>query len=216
MLTFLFAVCAAFHSKWIGSLAERLVQEGNTVLFAYEEAIGFLISTMSYDKDGIRAAAVFNEMAAALHQQGRTCWQHLQTLYQQYGYYIGAQSYYIVKNYKQTDLLFDRLRNNGQYLTECGVYRITSVRDVTLGLDTGAADGKSSLPVDPSSQMLTFFFENGTTYTVRLSGTEPKCKWYLECVGESEAEARKLVQEMSQAIDQLLIQPQKYNLQAKG
>ena len=28
--------------------------------------------------------------------------------------------------------------------------------------------------------MLTFYFENGCTVTIRTSGTEPKIKWYSE------------------------------------
>jgi hypothetical protein len=58
---------------------------------------------------------------------------------------------------------------------------VASVRDATLGLDTGEADGKARLPATPDSQMITFRFVNGTTTTLRTSGTEPKLKYYVEC-----------------------------------
>ena len=37
-----------------------------------------------------------------------------------------------------------------------------------------------TLPVSPSSQMITFTFENGCVVTLRTSGTEPKIKYYTE------------------------------------
>ena len=36
------------------------------------------------------------------------------------------------------------------------------------------------LPVSKSSQMITFYFENGCVATLRTSGTEPKIKYYTE------------------------------------
>jgi phosphomannomutase len=42
------------------------------VLFAFEEAIGFMIGAMFKDKDGVAAAAVFAELAASLYAEGKT------------------------------------------------------------------------------------------------------------------------------------------------
>ena len=48
------------------------MDQGYTFLFAFEEAIGYLVGDMSLDKDGVRAAAVFAEMAATLRVGGKT------------------------------------------------------------------------------------------------------------------------------------------------
>lgn len=40
------------------------------VLFAFEEAIGFMIGPMFRDKDGIAAAAVMGELAAEAYARG--------------------------------------------------------------------------------------------------------------------------------------------------
>ena len=42
------------------------------MLFAFEEAIGFMLGPMYRDKDGVSAAAVFAEMAADLYAKGAT------------------------------------------------------------------------------------------------------------------------------------------------
>jgi len=50
------------------------------VLFAFEEAIGFMVGPYK-DKDGISAAAVFCEMAAEIYAQGATLQGTLAALY---------------------------------------------------------------------------------------------------------------------------------------
>ena len=69
--------------KWLGNVAKDLEAEGLEVLFAFEEAIGFMFGAVHKDKDGVAAAAVFTEMAAQIAAQhdGRTVAQHLDWLY---------------------------------------------------------------------------------------------------------------------------------------
>lgn len=46
--------------KWMGNVADELIQSGRVFLFAFEVEIGFLIGDISLDKDGVRTAPVFN------------------------------------------------------------------------------------------------------------------------------------------------------------
>lgn len=52
--------------KWMGSKAAELQAQGKHVLFAFEEAIGFMCGTAVLDKDGISAGIRVAEMAAFL------------------------------------------------------------------------------------------------------------------------------------------------------
>lgn len=54
------------------------------------------------------------------------------------------------------------------------------MRDLTTGYDSREPDKKAKLPASKSSQMVTFYFENGLDATIRTSGTEPKIKYYTE------------------------------------
>lgn len=67
--------------KWMGNRSYELLQQGHDVLFAYEEAIGFMFGTTVLDKDGISAAAVMAEFAAWLHSHGKTFSSQLEELY---------------------------------------------------------------------------------------------------------------------------------------
>lgn len=72
--------------------------------------------------------------------------------------------------------------SNQKYPTSLanGKYRIKGVRDLTTGFDSRQPDGKALLPASASSQMITFYFDNGLDATIRTSGTEPKIKYYTE------------------------------------
>lgn len=56
-----------------------------TVLFAFEEAIGFMFGAVGHDKDGVAAAAVFGELAADVYARGSTLVQHWAELQRRYG-----------------------------------------------------------------------------------------------------------------------------------
>jgi phosphoglucomutase len=54
------------------------------------------------------------------------------------------------------------------------------------------ADGKKEdITGLPSSDVLKFFLEDGSTLCIRPSGTEPKVKFYIEVKGEKEGLAEK-------------------------
>jgi len=214
--------------KWMGNRASQAVASGQTFLFAYEVEIGFLVGSMSLDKDGVRTAAVFYELYSALRRQGLTCFDKLKQLYAKYGFFSMRTSYFFCDPTSgMMDKIFNRLRawpqddnesipfNDKRYPASCGGVRVSSVRDVTFGLDTAQNDGRSLLPKDPSSHMITFRFENGCTATMRNSGTEPKLKYYVECSSlESKEAAQGLTEKMTQAIIDTFIQPNENQLQA--
>ena len=58
--------------KWIGNRAYEIEKEGNKVLLGYEEALGYMFTGVSYDKDGIVAACVFLAAVKAWKKQGWT------------------------------------------------------------------------------------------------------------------------------------------------
>ncbi|CAM9755587.1 unnamed protein product, partial [Ectocarpus sp. 8 AP-2014] len=55
--------------KWMGHRGQQLKAEGKTILFAYEEAIGFGPGDVVFEKDGLSSAALFAEMLVALRGQ---------------------------------------------------------------------------------------------------------------------------------------------------
>jgi len=66
----------------MGNRAYDLMQSGKTVLFAFEEAIGFMCGTLVLDKDGVGAAVKMGELIVQLNQQGLTINDKLNEIYE--------------------------------------------------------------------------------------------------------------------------------------
>jgi len=197
------------------------MNEGYRFLFAFEEAIGFMVGDVCLDKDGIRGLVVFAELASQLKDEGRTLAQYLESLYAKYGYFATNNRYFFCyEPSKQVEIFEKHLRcraspsEPANYPKKFGRFAVKNVRDLTTGFDSCQSDNKAILPVSTSSQMITFYFENGCVLTLRGSGTEPKLKYYAELSG-SDGEA--VTKELAELIDAVVAEgllPEKYGLVA--
>ncbi|KTF93130.1 hypothetical protein cypCar_00033049 [Cyprinus carpio] len=132
--------------KWMGNRAKELLDQGKTVLFAFEEAIGYMCSPAVLDKDGVSAAAIAGEFVSYLASKNRTLSHQLRSIYEEYGYHISKNSYFICHDQDTIKRLFERLRNydgKNSYPKECGGFAITAVRDLTTGYDSNQPDNKA-------------------------------------------------------------------------
>lgn len=192
--------------KWMGNRSCELMAEGKTVLFAFEEAIGFMCGTTVLDKDGVSAAMKMAELAAYLQDtQGMTLTEKLRNIFEVYGLHISRNSYYICHHQPTIKSMFERLRNfSGKpdtYPETCGQFPVKYVRDLTTGYDNSQPDNRAILPSSASSQMITFTFENGCVATLRTSGTEPKIKYYTEyCAHPEQSDSEAVVAELEKLV----------------
>ncbi|XP_034255571.1 phosphoglucomutase-2 [Thrips palmi] len=204
--------------KWMGNRTCELMSKGKEVLFAFEEAIGFMCGTSVVDKDGVSAGVHIAELAAYLKEEGKTLNDQLNEVYNQYGFHLCKNSYYICHKPEVTKKIFERLRNTANapktYPTGLleGKYKVKSVVDLTVGFDSSRPDGQPLLPTSASSQMITFSFENGLVVTLRTSGTEPKIKYYSELVADrslkDSAAVSAILEEMISAVIDEYLQPE--------
>lgn len=164
--------------KWLGNAAKDLTEKGKRVHFAYEEALGYMFPDIVYDKDGIAAAMSF---LYACRSWGSP-WAKLQELYQKYGFFVTANTYWRSPSVQKTQLAFEGLRGCEQpFPSHVSQRRVKRWRDLTTGYDSAMKNNIPDLPVSKSSQMITCWLEGSTTddgirLTVRASGTEPKIK----------------------------------------
>ncbi|KAJ9081484.1 hypothetical protein DSO57_1014031 [Entomophthora muscae] len=179
--------------KWLGNRAITLENNQTVkIIFAYEEAIGFMVEDIVRDKDGISAMMTFVELASQLSENSLSVYQHLLSLYARYGLYVNANSYYICHDPKITAALFHSIRYGQEgnstlnFPTSIGPYKVLRVRDLTIGYDSASKlpNHAPDLPVSLGTQMITFQLScpDGLPLeiTIRTSGTEPKIKYYSE------------------------------------
>ncbi|XP_076667770.1 phosphoglucomutase 2 isoform X2 [Andrena cerasifolii] len=204
--------------KWMGNRTVELNRADKTVIFAYEEAIGFMCNSNALDKDGISAGMHVAELSAYLETMGLTLRDKLDEIYALYGHHISKNSYWICHEPDVIKSIFERLRSYtgkpNTYPTSIlnGKYPIVGVRDLTTGYDNTKPENKAVLPVSKSSEMITFTFKNGLVVTLRTSGTEPKIKYYSElCAPPEEQDVKVLkntLDEMVLAIVVEFLQPE--------
>uniref|UniRef100_A0A7S1MRS5 Phosphomannomutase-like protein n=1 Tax=Neobodo designis TaxID=312471 RepID=A0A7S1MRS5_NEODS len=196
--------------KWMGSIGGAAEDdEDRRIIFAFEQAIGFMCGNRVRDKDGVTALAVAVQMAAVLATQGKTLLQQLQALYAEFGAHVCSESYVTSKDPKRTMAMFDAIKGRDTktgYPDAIGGIRVENVRDLreSSPIDTRQPDGKPTLPLS-SAPMVTFYLEGGAVLTVRGSGTEPKIKWYCEAIAADVAAGQKLVDKIVDgAINEIL------------
>lgn len=174
--------------KWLGNRALQLENENYYVPFAYEEAIGYMFSSVVHDKDGIAAAVVFLQAYSKWRQSGIEPLQILKQASEKYGHFKEFNGYYTVPDTSLTKKVFDTIRSiESPYPTKLGTkFKIEKFRDLTTGYQSDTPDHIPLLATDPNSQMITcemVLVEQPTSrvrFTIRGSGTEPKLKVYIE------------------------------------
>ena len=149
------------------------------LVFGYEEALGYCVAPSTVrDKDGITAALVVAELAAALKAQGRTLLDALDDLARSHGVHATDQLSLRVADLTLIDRAMASLRSAPP--ASLGGH------DVVEALDL--AEGSPDLP--PTDGLL-YRTAGGARVVVRPSGTEPKLKCYLEVVVEGELPAAR-------------------------
>lgn len=97
--------------KWMGNKSYELLKQDKKVIFAFEEAIGFMCGSEVLDKDGINAAVNLCTMATYLYHHSLTLSQQLKEIYEEYGYHLSHNSYFICRDADKIKKIFERLRN---------------------------------------------------------------------------------------------------------
>ena len=180
--------------KWImGALARA---PGRRLLLGYEEALGYAPSEVVRDKDGISAALVIAQLAAAEKAAGRTLQDRLDDLAERFGAYATGQLTLEGESAEGTGRL--RAAPPSSLLGR----PLDCVDDVAAGVRRHRGGREEPLDL-PRADVLVLRAE-GLRVVVRPSGTEPKLKIYLEAVARTRAEARELLDRLSGEISEVM------------
>ena len=156
--------------KWIAARAIALAREGCEFVFGYEEALGYCVGDVVYDKDGVSAALLVAELAAVLRERGETLLGALDAIAARWGVYESAQV----------------------SLTRKGASGVEAIRAMMASLRASPPTHLDGDPVVavvdyqaagrglPSSDVIALELASGGRVIARPSGTEPKVKFYFD------------------------------------
>ena len=177
--------------KFIAEKIQEFEEKHNhTYMMGFEESFGYLIKPFVRDKDAIQAVLVVAELAAYYRSRGLTLADGIEEIYKEYGYYAEktiSVTLSGVDGAEQIKSIMAKFRNNAP--KEWNATAITVVEDFKAQTAT-VADGTVTNLTTPPSDVLKYTLADGSWIAVRPSGTEPKIKFYIAVVGESNEDSQ--------------------------
>jgi phosphoglucomutase len=188
--------------KFIGEKIKEYKQTGEYKFqFGYEESYGYLIGDFVRDKDAIQAALFVTEVAAYYKNQGKSLYDALLEIFEEYGYFKESLESLTLKGKdgaEQIAKILEDFRENPP--KEVAGKTIVAVEDYKTSIRKEFSNGKLSPISLPKSNVLKYFLEDGSWFCVRPSGTEPKCKFYFSVVDQSLKDSEEKVNRLQTAV----------------
>ena len=177
--------------KFIAEKIQEFEEKHNhTYMMGFEESFGYLIKPFVRDKDAIQAVLVVAELAAYYRSRGLTLADGIEEIYKEYGYFAEktiSVTLSGVDGAEQIKAIMAKFRDNAP--KEFNATAISATEDFKAQTST-AADGTVTALTTPPSDVLKYTLADGSWIAVRPSGTEPKIKFYIAVVGDSNEDAQ--------------------------
>ena len=190
--------------KYIGEKIREFRESGDKkYLFGFEESYGYLAGEFVRDKDAVIASMLIAEMTLYYKEQGMSLYEALIKLYEKYGFYKETLISIELEGKEGQEKIascIDALRNSPIESVE-GV-KISTKLDYKLSLEE--SNGVKSEIKLPKSNVLKYILEDGSSFVVRPSGTEPKMKIYLAVKGSSLENAESEIERFKSKVMEII------------
>ncbi len=192
--------------KYIGSKITAYEQTGeHTFLLGYEESYGYLVSPIVRDKDAVQTCLVIAEMTAFHKRRGKTLWTVLHELYQRFGYYAELEASTALDEGSAQAEVKSLMAGFRQTAPDVRQLQLVAVEDYLSSARVEmTAQGRpkgETIKLDlPKSNVLKYWYHDGSWLAVRPSGTEPKIKFYYAARGNEASECKAKIADMQEAV----------------
>ena len=179
--------------KYIGDTITRY-QGTKDFMFAVEESYGCALSPIVRDKDSLQAALIITEMACLYKNKGYTLVDHLNKLYDAYGFYFDKVVSYSLDpltGIEEVTRIMNTLRKNK--VSTIANYKVVKTEDYLEELENF-----------PKSNVLRYIFEDGSFIAIRPSGTEPKYKIYYSLVAKDKEDSQTKFVSLQNSLQELI------------
>ncbi len=173
--------------KYIGEKIREFQENGDKkYLFGFEESYGYLAGEFVRDKDAIIASMLIAEMSLYYKEKGMSLYDALIELYNEFGFFkedlvsIELQG---KEGQEKIATCMESLRNSD--LNSVGENKVNLKLDYKLSKINDLTTKEEKIIDLPKSNVLKFILDDGSSFVVRPSGTEPKMKIYLAVKGSS-------------------------------
>lgn len=173
--------------KFIGEKINEFEKSGEYVYqFGYEESYGYLIGDFVRDKDAVQSALFAAEVAAYYKAKGMSMYEGLLEIFAEYGFYQESLQSLTLKGKdgaEQIQSIMTSFRENPP--VELAGLQVTVVEDYESSEKLNTVSGIKETINLPKSNVLKYYLEDESWFTLRPSGTEPKAKFYFGVKSDS-------------------------------
>lgn len=173
--------------KYIGEKIQEFTVAGDKeYLFGFEESYGYLAGDFVRDKDAVVAAMLIAEMTLYYKEKGMSLYEALLGIYEKYGFFKEGLVSIELKGKEGQEKIsecIDALRDTT--IAEVDGVKVNTKIDYKLSIEENLVKNEKNTIDLPKSNVLKFILEDGSSFVVRPSGTEPKMKVYLAVKGDS-------------------------------
>lgn len=192
--------------KYIGEQIKHFEENhSHQFVFGYEESYGCLEGTFARDKDAVTAVMALCDAAAWNLHCGKTLLTRMKELFEKYGYYKEKLIPITLKGMEGAEKIHSMMEEVRTLVPgEIGGKKVLEFRDYKSGKIHDCRTGEDSLSQLPKSDVLYFSLEKEAWCCIRPSGTEPKIKFYIGVCAESDTEADKELETLTEAVKGLV------------
>lgn len=159
-------------------------------IFGYEESIGYTYGDYVRDKDAVVSSMMIAEMAGYYKSIGKTLYEVLYDLYEEYGYFkerLISLTLEGVEGQSRIKRMMDSIRE--EPVKTIGTMELVKITDYL-----------TDDPIIGVSNVLKYELDDGSWYVVRPSGTEPKIKLYIYAKDETEERSQEKIRDIEETI----------------
>ena len=192
--------------KWIADLI-REKEEKETFIGGGEESYGYLVGDFVRDKDAVISCAMIAEAAAWAAEKGKSLYQLLPEIYQQFSFYYEKLMSVKREGKEGAEEIQQWMKNYRQQPPQAiNGSPIVMIKDYSISEAKNVKENRTEKIDLPQSNVLQFFTEDGSKITMRPSGTEPKIKYYFSVKGklEDKNDFERKKEELDKKIDNII------------
>ncbi|MDO5695754.1 MAG: phospho-sugar mutase [Eubacteriales bacterium] len=174
-------------------------------VFGYEESIGFNAGNFVRDKDAVSTALLLAEMAGYYKKRGKNLRAVLEELYETYGYFAEKTVAIALEGIAGKERI-GRMMTGIRTLFPETIGDAAAVRtvDYNSGEVRDVKTGETSVTDIERTNAFECRYADGSWFTLRPSGTEPKIKLYIYTKAEDAAASQQKVADIEATVRAVL------------
>jgi phosphoglucomutase len=192
--------------RFIGERMKEAEETGkNTFIFGFEESYGYLKGTYARDKDAIVAAMLIAQMACSYRKRGMSLYEGMESLYKEYGYFSEQAISVVMEGLDGLERMKGLMQKLRLQIPGCiAGQEVTVFKDYEEGYVLDMKTGQKKPTGFQKSNVLSYEFDDGSSFHIRPSGTEPKIKCYLLIKGDSHTDVEEKMQRLIVDVKEML------------